>query len=217
MSDSDKYAIIKELLDSAESSIHSARQILADMSGVPFVSTQKYTDKAAEVATPGAGKIVEGVFNGQNMVDGEGNVYPVPANYASKSKLVPGDVLKLTISDEGRFIYKQIGPVDRKTVVGPLSKENGQYMVFSGGKAYKVLLASVTYFKAEIGDKVSLVVPANEESEWGAIEAAIPKFMNDEKSEGLSDTDNIESDEKDSEDDTESKESLDLDGDDLNF
>ena len=47
---------------------------------------------------------MEGVFDGQNMMGPDGKKYPVPANYASKSKLVEGDVLKLTISDDGSFI-----------------------------------------------------------------------------------------------------------------
>ena len=54
------------------------------------------------------------------MVGSDGKNYPVPANYASKSKLVQGDILKLTIADDGAFLYKQIGPIPRKQVVGKL-------------------------------------------------------------------------------------------------
>ena len=59
------------------------------------------------------GKVIEGVFDGQNMVGSDGKTYPVPANYASKSKLVQGDILKLTIAEDGAFLYKQIGPIPR--------------------------------------------------------------------------------------------------------
>ena len=38
-------------------------------------------------------KILEGVFDGQNMVGSDGRQYIVPPNYASKSKLVEGDIL----------------------------------------------------------------------------------------------------------------------------
>ncbi|MDZ7744984.1 MAG: hypothetical protein U5K77_04515 [Candidatus Saccharibacteria bacterium] len=69
------------------------------------------------------GKVIEGVFDGQNMVGSDGKTYPVPANYASKSKLVQGDILKLTIADDGAFMYKQIGPIPRKQLVGTLSKK----------------------------------------------------------------------------------------------
>ena len=92
------------------------------------------------------GKIIEGVFDGQNMVGSDSKTYPVPANYASKSKLVQGDILKLTIADDGTFLYKQIGPIPRKQLVGSLELEDGHYFVLVGDKKYRVLLASVTYF-----------------------------------------------------------------------
>ena len=112
------------------------------------------------------------------MIDSEGNKYPVPVNYSSKSKLVSGDSLKLTITVAGKFLYKQIGPVPRRNIVGPLSYEDNQYKVLSEGKAYKVLLASVTYFKAEIGDEITILVPRDEDSEWAAVDAVLPKFQN---------------------------------------
>jgi len=176
MSNSSKISLIKEMLDSAESSIRSAKQLLQDVSGIPINTRARYADKADTLAaSDGEGRIIEGVFDGQGMIDKEKNTYPVPANYASKSKLIPGDVLKFTITDSGRFMYKQIGPIARKSVIGPLVSEDGQYRILAAGKAYKVLLASVTYFKAEVGDEVTLLIPANEDSEWGAIEAVLPK------------------------------------------
>jgi hypothetical protein len=120
------------------------------------------------------GKIIEGVFDGQNMVGSDGKTYPVPANYASKSKLVQGDILKLTIADDGTFMYKQIGPIPRKQVVGTLKLENGHYFVEVAGKSYRVLLASVTYFKAKPGDQVSVNLPEDDSvAEWAALEAAL--------------------------------------------
>jgi hypothetical protein len=38
-----------------------------------------------------------------------------------------------------------------------------------------VLLASVTYFKVEPGDEVTLVVPRDIDSDWGSIENVIQK------------------------------------------
>src|SRR5205814_9802039 len=101
------------------------------------------------------GKVIEGVFDGQTMIGSDGKSYPVPANYASKSKLVQGDILKLTIEDGGAFLYKQIGPIARKQVVGTLKFDNGHYFVDVNGRTFQVLLASVTYFKAKPGDQVS--------------------------------------------------------------
>lgn len=50
-------------------------------------------------------------------------------------------------------------------------------------REYNVILASVTYFKAEVGDEITLVVPDHGESEWGAIENVIPKINNDKEEE----------------------------------
>ena len=120
------------------------------------------------------GKVIEGVFDGQNMVGSDGKTYPVPANYASKSKLVQGDILKLTIAEDGAFLYKQIGPIPRKQVVGLLKLENGHYFVDVAGRQFRVLLASVTYFKAKPGDQVSVNLPEDDSAaEWAALEAAL--------------------------------------------
>lgn len=186
MSQASKLALIKEMLESAESNLRSAKQMINELVGP---TSKKVYSKLAEKIEPSIDdeedddeeKIVEGVFNGQTMIDKNENEYPVPANYASKSKLVPGDVLKLTIKEDGSFLYKQIGPVPRKRIIGTLTYEDSQYKVIAEGRAYQVLLASVTYFKAEIGDKVTLVVPETEESEWGAIENVLPQDINDLK------------------------------------
>lgn len=141
-------------------------------------------EKAGSMATGGAvsGKVIEGIFDGQNMMDSEGQTYPVPANYASKSKLVEGDGMKLTITDEGKFIYKQILPIKRRTAVGALIQEDGQYKVLVDGKAYRVLLASVTFYRAEVGDQVTILLPEDDEAKWGAIEAVLPKQIADSAS-----------------------------------
>lgn len=112
------------------------------------------------------------------MVGPDGKQYPVPANYASKSKLVEGDVLKLTISDDGSFIYKQIGPIERKKMLGVLVQdERGDFRVLAEGRPYRVLLASLTYFKSEPGDEVTIIVPEGRETEvvWAAVENVIKK------------------------------------------
>lgn len=200
MSNASKLSLIREMLDSAESSIRSAKQLITEVSGIPTSPRSKYIEKADSlVSEPTGGRIIEGVFDGQGMIDKEGSTYPVPANYASKSKLIPGDVLKLTITDEGRFVYKQIGPIPRQTVIGPLTNEDGQYKVLANGKAYKVLLASVTYFRANVGDEVTLVIPEKDDSEWGAIEAVLPKFSQDLEADNDEETEPEEDEEKDEE------------------
>ncbi|MCD6109692.1 hypothetical protein J7J83_02960 [bacterium] len=182
-----KIALLQQMLENAESSIRSAKQLLIELGGSKTDLTEKYKKSAADLSTSDSpeGKIVEGVFDGQSMIGPDKKSYPVPANYASKSKLVPGDILKLTIQDDGSFVYKQIGPTERKKIVGILTQEDGQYKVITQGKAYKVLLASVTYFRAEIGDKITLIVPELEESEWGAIENVLPKTDDESEDDDL--------------------------------
>lgn len=170
-------ALIAQMIDSAEKSIQSAKQLLREiMGGKPEALATELTKKAQTLSVSEGGKVIEGVFDGQNMVGPDGKQYPVPANYASKSKLVEGDVLKLTIAEDGSFIYKQIGPVERRKALGVLvADEKGEYKVVTEGKPYKVLLASLTYFKAEPGDQVTIVLPKEEEATWGAVENVIKK------------------------------------------
>jgi type IV secretory pathway protease TraF len=128
---------MRALLSEAETNVAAAKELLISIVGEDSELVEKAKDKAL-------GKVIEGVFDGQNMVGSDAKTYPVPANYASKSKLVQGDILKLTIADDGSFLYKQIGPVPRKQVVGVLSQKDGHYFVEVDNKEYRVLLASVT-------------------------------------------------------------------------
>jgi hypothetical protein len=117
------------------------------------------------------GKIIEGVFDGENMIGPDGKQYSVPANYASKSKLVEGDILKLTITPKGTFIYKQIGPIERVRIVGNLEKESGgDFLVRSEGRQWHVLPASITYYKGNPGDETIILIPKSGESKWAAVE-----------------------------------------------
>lgn len=177
MSTSSKIALIKEILESAEASIRSAKQMVSEMGGESANSQiAKMAEKVGNHKMVGDQHVIEGSFDGQNMIGPDGRVYSVPANYASKSKLIPGDVLKLTITDDGTFLYKQIGPVERKKIIGTLTFDEGQYRVIASAKSYKVLLASVTYFKAEMGDRVTIIVPESGDSDWAAIENVMPHF-----------------------------------------
>lgn len=159
---------LRSLLQEAETNLAAAKELLVSLVG-------EDAEVVSATKEESIGKIIEGVFDGQNMIGPDGKTYPVPANYASKSKLVQGDILKLTIADDGSFIYKQIGPVPRKQVIGTLTQKDGHYYVEAGSREYRVLLASVTYFKAKPGDQVSVIVPEDESEdvEWAAIEAAL--------------------------------------------
>ena len=160
---------LKSLIQDAETNLAAAKELLISVLG-----------EDGNVVTPRSsqenvkGKIIEGVFDGQVMIGPDGKNYPVPANYASKSKLVEGDMLKLTITDDGGFIYKQIGPTERRQSIGTLGQHDGAYYVEANGHEYRILLASVTYFRIAVGDQVTIIVPEdNPEATWAAVEAAL--------------------------------------------
>lgn len=165
-------ASILSYLDSVERSLASIRQLVLGEAG-PTTHRRPVTINPA-VEQDGL-RIIEGAFDGQNMVGPDGKQYSVPANYASKSKLVEGDVLKLTITRDGSFIYKQIGPVERRRVIGQLTRDetSGEYRVTADGKSHKVLLASITYFKGDVGDDVVVLLPVDHDSRWAAVENII--------------------------------------------
>lgn len=174
MSNTEQISKILRMIEVAEASLKSARGLLSELAPGAIHSEHKVHTEDATSYESGENQVIEGTFDGQNMIGPADKNYPVPANYASKSKLVEGDRLKLTILPNGTFLYKQISPMDREFVRGNLVKEDGQFKVLANGKSYRVLLASVTYYKASVGDDVTLIVPKDREAIWGTIEAVIP-------------------------------------------
>ncbi len=122
-------------------------------------------------------EIVEGKFDGYFMIGADQKKYPVPLNYSSKTKLIPGDVLKLKILEDGKFIYKLIQPVDRKHVRAILSKtEDNKFIAMSeDGKSYFLNQAAVTFFKGKPWDELYILVNEKDNSAFAAIEAIIKK------------------------------------------
>lgn len=178
MAKQNKLQQIKKLIETAHVSLESARKLFSQIAGVRDSGSEELAGKAKDlgsISTEGDEKVIEGIFDGQNMIGPDGKQYSVPANYASKSKLVMGDTLKLTITADGTFKYKQIGPIDRNRLVGILAKDDttDEYRVVVGDKSYKVLLASITYFKGDSGDEVVILVPKDKECEWAAVENII--------------------------------------------
>lgn len=179
---------IHQLVQDIQSQISLLKQKLDDVGPIDEQATAR--QKAEEFGSEGGshqGTVVEGVFDGQNMVGPDGKVYTVPANYASKSKLVEGDIMKLTIKKDGSFMYKQIGPVERVRHQATLVRdpENNTYRaVVRGGHSYRLLTASVTYYKGDANDHVIILIPSEMESTWAAVENVIKQGqMTEEKTE----------------------------------
>ncbi|MDO8513194.1 MAG: hypothetical protein Q7S37_01720 [bacterium] len=153
---------LKKVLDNAEKQIRIAKQLLFK---------ELYCEKAKSLESSDAS--VEGVFDGVDMVGSDRKTYKVPSNYASKSKLVAGDIMKLSIDDKGAYTYKQIGPVQRQRLVGVLCENETGYYAECEGRVFNVLAASVTYLKAKDGDRVTLLVARDQECNWAAIDNVI--------------------------------------------
>ncbi len=128
-----KIQALRDMITSAEQTIQSAKSMLLQIEGKKRVGRRRKTEE-------NEGNVVQGTFDGQLMIGTNGKQYPVPANYASKSKLVEGDFLKLTIVPDGSFIYKQIGPVPRQNKIGIVGQDaSNNYFVVADGKPYRIL------------------------------------------------------------------------------
>jgi len=122
-------------------------------------------------------QIVEWKFDGYFMIGADQKKYPVPLNYSSKTKLVPGDVLKLKILENGQFVYKLIKPVERKHIRATLSMtdDNKFTAVTDDGKTYFLNQAAVTFFKGKPGDELYILTNEKNDEGFAAIEAVIKK------------------------------------------
>lgn len=122
-------------------------------------------------------EVVEGKFDGYFMIGADQKKYPVPLNYSSKTKLVPGDMLKLKILEDGKFIYKLIQPVERKHIRAVLSRtDDNKFVALSDeGKSYFLNQAAVTFFKGKPGDELYVLINDKEDMSFAAIEAIIKK------------------------------------------
>ncbi|HOZ36886.1 MAG TPA: hypothetical protein PLR18_03605 [bacterium] len=173
MSNQDKKILeLKSLVEGAELSLQQARKILDNLSSEEGADLAGEAKRVGSFSATTDGQVIEGLFDGQNMLGPDGKRYSVPANYASKSKLVEGDGLKLTIMPDGSFVYKQINLLDRDRLVGVLAidEKTDEYRVVAEGKSFKVLTASITYYKGEPGDRVTILVPKDKETTWAAVE-----------------------------------------------
>lgn len=183
---SNKISLLQKAIADAQANLDYAKQLLVELSPEELSEIERRAQEKSKFEVEGETKIVEGVFDGQNMIGPQDQVYNVPANYASKSKLVEGDLLKLTIIPDGSFIYKQIGPVSRKRIVGALLKDDdNNWKVLVDGVSFKVNSAAVSYFKGEPGDEVIVLIPQKGTARFAAVENIVKALTPQEKEELL--------------------------------
>ena len=168
--------VLIKTLEETQNNLRRALDILSSKKvNVSALRTRVSAGLAPSVHPSEADRVIEGVFNGESMVGSDGREYSIPPNYASKSKLVEGDILKLTITKNGSFIYKQIGPIEREKLKAVLLQDEitGDWYAIADSRRWKLLTASVTYFRGLPGDEVVILIPKSSKSLWAAVENII--------------------------------------------
>lgn len=174
--DNKKLIAIKDFIASAEKSMNSAKKILATMIDPKSLWKDFEFDMwNLNSYDSGEDKVVEWVFTGESMLGSDSNIYPVPQNYASKSHLVQWSKLKAIIKPDGKIQYKIIEEIEYETKVWIIAKNKDKYQVIADGKSYNILLAVITYLKAELWDSVSIRIPKWKDATFAAVESVIPK------------------------------------------
>ena len=163
---------ILKLLDSIEQDVRTVKQLIF---GTESVVSNAESGHFAAINQEENGTSIEGIFDGEKMIDYEGKGYQISPNYASKSKLVEGDPIKLYITNDGKFYYKQIGPIPRRTIPATLRSEGSHYILEGDdSKVYNVLTASVTYYMSMYNvrpnDRVMIMIPAEGDAHWAVID-----------------------------------------------
>lgn len=171
-------AAIRDFIISAEKSIKNAKKLLKDVleeNNLSLDTDISLDTKWLNSYSSDDSKIIEWVFTWEEMLGADGNKYPVPANYSSKSKLVQWDKLKVTIMPNGKMLYKQIAPIERSYITWLVVKEKDKFQVVAEDQTYDLLTAAVTHFKANIWDTITVIVPNWKQATFAAIETVIPR------------------------------------------
>lgn len=167
---------LRNAIISAENSIRTAKQLLSAMLGEKDLNPHfsPSMDGLGNYAM-GETHIVEGIFTGESMLGSDGNTYPVPQNYASKSLLVQGSRLKAIIAANGKISYKIIEEIAYETKLGIVTKAWEKFQITTDKNTYNVLTAAITFHKCSIGDTVNIRIPKGKEATYAVIENLVPK------------------------------------------
>lgn len=177
-----KFAVAKRVIAAMRQQLDHLERLLnndVDAAEVDQLVRRMQRPDGELLVQGGDARIVEGVFDGESMVGEDGQRYLVPPNYASKSKLVEGDLLRLTILGNGKFLFKQRGPVERHRMIGTLVQDDrtNDWKVMANGQTYRVLTASVTFYRGASGDEAVILTPEGAPSKWAAVENIIKRDL----------------------------------------
>lgn len=139
----DKIQLLKQALTAASSSLKLANQLLNDVERMG-----------------GTGELpgLVGRYDGRFMTTEAGKKYPVPDNYAAKTKLVYGDKLKMIEGPQGRQ-FKLVEKLPRVEEKAQLVVKDGQFEALAKSGSYKLIQSAVKYWGGEEGDKTKILLP----------------------------------------------------------
>jgi len=158
--------LLSQALSAAASSINLARQLINEIQR-----------EGGALEPPG----LIGKYDGGFMVTEAGKKYPVPDNYAAKTRLIYGDKLKMVEGPAGRR-FKHIEKIPRVEVEAVLTVKDGRLVAVSSEGSYKLIQSAVKYLKGEGGDKVKILLPREEKhAPFAAILGVIGKEAKKEK------------------------------------
>ena len=99
--------------------------------------------------------MITGMYDGSCMITISEEEYPVPAK-------------------DGSMIYKLIQQAPRTHIMGIIHKKNNKYMALGAdNKNYSLNTAAVTFFKAQCGDEVCMIINQNSEVNHAALECVL--------------------------------------------
>ena len=144
----DKLQLLTQAIAAAASSLNLAKQLLSEI--------ERQSSFGAREVSGLVGKY-DGIF----MVTEAGKKYPVPDNYAARTKLVYGDKLKMIEGPEGRR-FKLIEEVSREEKTAKLILKDGRFEASAGTHSYKLIQSSIHYWSGVEGDEVKILLPKDE-------------------------------------------------------
>lgn len=173
------YIHAQKLISQLESHISDLKWALLSPKKVTYSRLKKDLSKikilARELGIKLTANEVLGIYDWYTFVGQDNEKYPIPLNYASKSKLIPGDTLKLTIMDDGELRYKLIKPASRKKTKAILNKDiHGRYIAITKDKkTYFLNFAAVSFFKWRPWDNMTVIINPDMDIQFAAIEFII--------------------------------------------
>jgi len=179
---SKKIQTILSLIEIAEVNLRNAKAILAQYTEDGATSAELTislnSPSRASRDEEESQEVVEGYFDGENMIGDNSQIYLVPQNYASKTQLVIGDRMKWILTPT-KEIFKLIQPAERERVTGIFVIEGDNYYVLVDKftDPVRILKASATFaIKTQglkIRDEVAILVPKQATPRWGAFVSVV--------------------------------------------